>query len=59
MAEAAAQAISNVEMLLSSGACEGSVAIDNQLMTFEPHEYGLLATWETPEALICVPRART
>jgi hypothetical protein len=56
MAEAAAQAISNVELLLSSRASETSVAIDNQLMTFEAHEHGLLATWETPGALICVPR---
>jgi hypothetical protein len=56
MAEAAAQAISNVELLLSAGASEASVAIDNQLMTFEAHERGLLATWETRDALICVPR---
>jgi hypothetical protein len=56
MAEAAAQAISNVELLLGSGASEASVAIDNQLMTIEAHGHGLLATWETPDALICVPR---
>jgi hypothetical protein len=55
-AEAAAHAVSNVELLLSSGASEDSVAIDNQLMTFEAHEHGLLATWETPDALICAPR---
>jgi hypothetical protein len=58
MAEAAAHAISNVEMLLGSGASEASVAIDNQLMTFEAHEHGLLATWETRDALICAPRFR-
>jgi hypothetical protein len=58
MAEAAAHAISNVELLLGSGASEASVAIDNQLMTFEAHEHGLLATWETPGALICVPRLK-
>jgi hypothetical protein len=56
MAEAAAQAISNVELLMDPGASEDAVAIDNQLMTFEAHEHGLLATWETPGALICVPR---
>ena len=56
MAEAAAQAVSNVELLLSTGASEDSVAIDNQLKVFESHERGLLATWETPAELICVPR---
>jgi hypothetical protein len=56
MAEAAAQAISNVELLLSAGAHEGAVVIDNQLRIFEAHQHGLLATWETPDALICVPR---
>jgi len=56
MADAAAEAVSNVELLLSTGASEGSVAIDNQLRIFEPYERGLLATWETPAELICVPR---
>ncbi|WP_079606575.1 hypothetical protein [Bradyrhizobium erythrophlei] len=54
LAEATAQAISNVELLLRTGASEGSVAIDHQLKIFESYEHGLLATWETPEALICV-----
>jgi hypothetical protein len=53
MAAAAAEAVSNVESLLSRGASEGSVAIDNQLKVVELHEKGLLATWETPESLIC------
>jgi len=56
MADAAAQAVSNVDLLLSAGAFEGSVAIDHQLKVFESHEQGLLATWETPGVLICVPR---
>jgi hypothetical protein len=56
MAEAAAQAVSNVELLLSTGASEDSGSIDNQLSIFESYERGLLATWETPDALICVPR---
>jgi hypothetical protein len=56
MADVAAQAVANVELLLSSGAPEGSVAIDHQLKVFEAHEHGLLAMWETPDALICVPR---
>jgi hypothetical protein len=58
MAEAAAEAVSNVELLLSTGASDSSVAIDNQLMTFGAHEHGLLATWETPDALICLRRYR-
>jgi hypothetical protein len=58
MAEAAAQAVSNVELFLSAGVSEDSVAIDNQLRVFESYEHGLLATWETPGALICVPRFR-
>ena len=58
MAEAAAQAVANVELLLSAGAPEDSLSIDNQLRVFDPYEYGLLATWETPDALICVPRFR-
>jgi hypothetical protein len=55
MADAAAEAVSNVELLMSAGASDSSMAIDNQLMTFEAHERGLLATWETRDALICVP----
>jgi hypothetical protein len=58
LAEAAAQAVFNVELLLSAGASEGSMAIDNQLRVFEFYEHGLLATWETPDALICVPTIR-
>ncbi len=58
MADAAAQAVSNVELLLSAGASEGSVAIDHQLKVFESYECGLLATWETPDAVICVQRIR-
>ena len=57
MADAAAQAIANVELLLSVAASERPVMIDNQLRVFEAHERGLLATWETADALICVPRA--
>jgi hypothetical protein len=56
MADIAAEAISNVELLLRAGASEASVAIDHQLRVFESHERGLLATWETPAELICVSR---
>jgi hypothetical protein len=58
MADVAAQAIANVELFLSSGAPEGSMAIDHQLKIFETHEHSLLATWETLDALICLPRIR-
>jgi len=58
MADAAAQAVSNVELLLSAGASEGSVAIDHQLKIFESYERGLLATWETAAELICVQRIK-
>jgi hypothetical protein len=54
LAEAAAQAVANVELLLSSGVPKESMEIDHQLMVFEMYERGLLATWETPDALICV-----
>ena len=57
MADAAAQAVSDVELLLRSGASEGSVAIDHQLKVFESYECGLLATWETRNELVCVPRS--
>jgi hypothetical protein len=57
LAEAAAQAVSNVELLLRTGASEGSMAIDHQLMVFESYEHGLVATWEIPGALICVFQA--
>jgi hypothetical protein len=56
LADAAAQAVSNVELLLSAGASDSSVAIDHQLKVFESYERGLLATWETPAELICVPK---
>ncbi|SHI05160.1 hypothetical protein [Bradyrhizobium erythrophlei] len=56
MADAAAQAASNIELLLGTGEPERSVAIDHQLKVFESYEQGLLATWETPDALICVPK---
>jgi hypothetical protein len=38
MADAATQAVSNVDLLLSAGASEDSVAIDHQLMIYEAYE---------------------
>ncbi len=58
MADAAAQAVSNVELLLSAGASEGSVTIGHQLKVFDAYERGLMATWETAAELICVQRIK-
>jgi hypothetical protein len=52
---AAAGAIRAVEDLLSAGYAEDSMEIYHQLRTFEAFERGLLATWETPDELVCVP----
>jgi hypothetical protein len=43
MADAAAEAVSNVELLLSAGASEASVAVDHQLRVFGSYDRGLLA----------------
>jgi len=51
---AAASAIRAVEALLSSGHAESSMQIRHQFMAFEGFEHGLLATWETPEELVCL-----
>ena len=52
----AAAAVWRVEALLSSGVPERSEPIHHQLVVFEAREHGLLATWETPDAMICVPQ---
>ena len=51
---AAAQAVTDIELFLSSGAPKG--LIHHQLEVFEAFQLGLLATWETPDVVICVPR---
>ena len=55
----AAQAVTNIELFLSSGFSESDEVIHHQLMMFEAYELGLLATWETPGVVICVPRPIT
>ncbi|XIA65743.1 hypothetical protein ACFIOY_05780 [Bradyrhizobium sp. TZ2] len=50
----AAQAVTDVELLLSAGVSEET--IHHQLNMFEAYELGLLATWETPEAIVCVAK---
>ena len=57
MPGAAAGAIRAVEDLLSAGHAEDSMEICHQLFVFEAFEQGLLATWETPGALVCVQRS--
>lgn len=52
----AAQAVTDIELLLSAGVSDGT--IHHQLKVFEAYELGLLATWETPAVIICVPRYR-
>jgi hypothetical protein len=54
----AARAIRAVEDLLLAGHAESSESIYHQLMVFDAFEHGLLATWETPEELVCLPLAR-
>ena len=56
---AAAGAIRAVEDLLSAGHAEGSMETRHQSMVFEAFEHGLLATWETPEELVCLPVSPT
>jgi hypothetical protein len=56
VAAGAAEAVPNVELLLSSGFSEHGEQVHHQLRVFEVYEQGLLATWETPAELICVPR---
>jgi hypothetical protein len=51
----AARAVRAIETLLDVGHTERSEQIHHQLLVFEAFERGLLATWETPEELLCLP----
>lgn len=55
----AAQAIANVELFLFAGFTERDESVQHQLRVFEAYELGLVATWETPAAIVCVPRPIT
>jgi hypothetical protein len=55
---AAAQAVADIELFLSAGFAETDKQIYHQLKVFEAYEFGLLATWETPDVLICIPTKR-
>jgi hypothetical protein len=54
--DAAVDALCRVEVLLSQGLSEASEPVHHQLEVVEAYRHGLLATWETPDEMICVPR---
>ena len=51
------EALCRVEVLLSQGLSETSGLVHHQLEIIQAYQHGLLATWETPAELICVPRS--
>lgn len=53
---AAALAVDEIDFLVTSGIPEDDEFIGHNLRIFRAYELGLLATWETPEAVICIPR---
>jgi len=55
--DAAVEALCRVEVLLSQGLSEASEPIHHQLGIIEAYRHGLLATWETPNEMVCVPRS--
>jgi len=54
--DAAVEALCRIDVLLSQGLPEASEPVHHQLGIIEAYQHGLLATWETPAELICVPR---
>jgi hypothetical protein len=54
--DATVEALCRVEVLLSQGLSEVSESVRHQLGIIEAYQHGLLATWETPAELVCVPR---
>jgi hypothetical protein len=54
---AAVGAISNIDLQLAQGLSDVSVHLHHQLLVVEAYQHGLMATWETPAELICVPRS--
>jgi hypothetical protein len=55
--DAAVEALCRIEVLLSHGLSETSEPIHHQFLIVEAYRHGLLATWETPAELVCVPRS--
>jgi hypothetical protein len=54
---AACHAVDEIDFLLTSGIPEDDELVRHHLRAFRAYELGLLATWETPEAVLCVPRS--
>jgi hypothetical protein len=54
---AAALAVDAIDFLVTSGIPEDDELVKHNLRIFRAYELGLLATWETPAAFICIPRA--
>lgn len=52
----AVESICAIEALLVSGEQSSSDAVQDRVRVSEAYELGLLATWEMPAELICVPR---
>ena len=55
--DATVEALCRVEVLLSQGLSEASEPVHHQLGIIEAYQHGLLATWETPDEMVCVPRS--
>jgi hypothetical protein len=55
--DATVEALCRVEVLLSEGLSEASELVHHQLGIIEAYQHGLLATWETPDEMVCVPRS--
>ena len=55
--DATVEALCRVEGLLSQGLSEASEPVHDQLGIIEVYQHGLLATWETPDEMVCVPRS--
>jgi hypothetical protein len=55
--DATVEALCRVEVLLSHGHSEASELVHHQLEIIEAYQHGLLATWETPDEMVCVPRS--
>jgi hypothetical protein len=53
----ATESVCAIEALLVSGARPDSDAVQDRVRVFEAYELGLLATWETPAELVCVPKS--
>jgi hypothetical protein len=55
--DATVEALCRVDVLLSQGLSDASEPVHHQLGIIEAYRHGLLATWETPAEMVCVPRS--